>query len=130
RADRAADRSRHRAACQSRHPDARHVLPARQRRPPHAVRACARRPVRRGDSRRDPAGLRAPHCEARTMTLNDALTLVLMLPLAAAWRMIVGPPFVDRVVAMDMLTGVAVAAAALTAATTQRREFLDVAFGV
>jgi multicomponent Na+:H+ antiporter subunit F len=65
------------------------------------------------------------------MTLNDVLTLVLMLPLAAAaWRMIVGPTFVDRVVAMDMLTGVAVAAAALTAATTQRREFLDVAFGV
>ncbi len=65
------------------------------------------------------------------MTVNELLTLVLMLPLAAAaWRMIVGPTFVDRVVAMDMLTGVAVAAAALTAAATRRREFLDVAFGV
>ena len=33
-------------------------------------------------------------------------------------------------VALDMLTGIAVAIAALTAAVVGRREFLDVAFGI
>lgn len=65
------------------------------------------------------------------MTGNELLTLVLMIPLTfAVWRMMVGPTFVDRIVAIDMLTGLAVAIAALTAASTQRREFLDVAFGL
>ena len=64
-------------------------------------------------------------------TGNGFLTLALMLPLTlAVWRMIAGPTFVDRIVALDMLTGLAVAVAALTAALTRRREFLDVAFGL
>ncbi len=64
-------------------------------------------------------------------TVNGFFTLVLMLPLTlAVWRMISGPTFADRIVAIDMLTGLAVAVAALTAALTARREFLDVAFGV
>lgn len=64
-------------------------------------------------------------------TVNGFFTLGLMLPLTlAVWRMITGPTFVDRIVAIDMLTGLAVAVAALTAALTGRREFLDVAFGV
>ncbi len=64
-------------------------------------------------------------------TVSGFFTLVLMLPLTlAVWRMITGPTFVDRIVAIDMLTGLAVAVAALTAALTGRREFLDVAFGV
>jgi multicomponent Na+:H+ antiporter subunit F len=63
--------------------------------------------------------------------VDRALTLFLMLPLAlAVYRMIAGPTFVDRIVALDMLTGLAVAIAALTAAATGRREFLDVGFGL
>ena len=66
-----------------------------------------------------------------TETINGLLTLVLMLPLTLAiWRMISGPTFVDRIVAVDMLTGLAVALAALTAAATRRREFLDVGLGL
>jgi multicomponent Na+:H+ antiporter subunit F len=56
---------------------------------------------------------------------------VLMVPLAlAAIRMITGPGYADRFVALDMLTGLAVAIAALTMASTGRREFLDIAFGI
>lgn len=56
---------------------------------------------------------------------------VLMVPLAlAAFRMITGPGYADRFVALDMLTGLAVAIAALTMASTGRREFLDIAFGI
>ena len=66
-----------------------------------------------------------------TETANAFLTLVLMLPLTlAVWRMITGPTFVDRLVALDMLTGLAIALAALTAAATRRREFLDVGVGL
>lgn len=62
---------------------------------------------------------------------NGLLTLTLMFPLTlAVYRMISGPTFVDRIVALDMLTGLAVAIAALTAAATGRREFLDVGFGL
>jgi multicomponent Na+:H+ antiporter subunit F len=64
-------------------------------------------------------------------TANGLLTLVLMFPLIlAVYRMISGPTFVDRIVAVDMLTGLAVAVTALTAAATQRREFLDVGLGL
>ena len=60
-----------------------------------------------------------------TETVNGLLTLLLMFPLTlAVYRMISGPTFVDRIVAIDMLTGLAVAVAALTAAATQHREFL------
>lgn len=66
-----------------------------------------------------------------TETVNGLLTLLLMFPLTlAVYRMISGPTFVDRIVAIDMLTGLAVAVAALTAAATQHREFLDVGLGV
>lgn len=60
-----------------------------------------------------------------------ALLVILCAPLALTFaRMMRGPGIADRFVALDMLTGIAVAMAALTAVATQRREFLDVAFGV
>jgi multicomponent Na+:H+ antiporter subunit F len=66
-----------------------------------------------------------------TVGTNELLLLVMMLPISlAVYRMISGPTFVDRIVALDMLTGLAVAVAALTAAATRRREFLDVGFGL
>ena len=69
--------------------------------------------------------------EAALGTLSSILILFLMVPLAMTlWRMIRGPGYADRFVALDMLTGIAVAIAALTAAVVARREFLDVAFGI
>ncbi len=66
-----------------------------------------------------------------TGAANEWFTLFLMLPLVlTVYRMIAGPTFVDRIVALDMLTGLAVAIAALTAASTGRREFLDIGFGL
>ena len=66
-----------------------------------------------------------------TETANALLMLLLTFPLTlAVYRMISGPTFVDRIVALDMLTGLAVAVAALTAAATQHREFLDVGLGL
>ena len=60
-----------------------------------------------------------------------ALTAVLALALAlAAYRMLRGPGYADRFVALDMLTAVVVALAALTALATGRGAFLDVALGV
>ncbi|WP_430511327.1 monovalent cation/H+ antiporter complex subunit F [Pannonibacter phragmitetus] len=59
------------------------------------------------------------------------LIAILMVPLTlAAIRMITGPGYADRFVALDMLTGIAVAIAALTMIGTGRREFLDIAFGI
>lgn len=59
------------------------------------------------------------------------MVAVLMVPLImTVFRMIVGPGYADRFIALDMLTAIAVATAALTAVITGRREFLDVAFGV
>jgi multicomponent Na+:H+ antiporter subunit F len=61
----------------------------------------------------------------------SALLAVLALALAlAAYRMLRGPGYADRFVALDMLTGVVVAMAALTALATGRGAFLDVALGV
>ena len=63
--------------------------------------------------------------------LGASLVVALMVPLALTfWRMVRGPGYADRFIAIDMLTGIAVAIAALTAGTTGRREFLDVAFGI
>lgn len=63
--------------------------------------------------------------------LGAALVIVLMAPLAMTfWRMVRGPGTADRFIAVDMLTGIAVAIAALVAGITGRREFLDVAFGI
>lgn len=63
--------------------------------------------------------------------IAGALVLLLMIPLALTFgRMIMGPGYADRFVALDMLTGIAVALSALTASATGRREFLDVGFGI
>lgn len=66
------------------------------------------------------------------VSLVAAILLVLvMIPLAATiMRMLRGPGYADRFVALDMLTGLAVAIGALVAVASRRREFLDVAFGV
>jgi multicomponent Na+:H+ antiporter subunit F len=69
--------------------------------------------------------------DAMISTLAVGLLVVLTLALVgAAFRMILGPGYADRFVALDMLTGLAVAACALTAVTTGRREFLDVGLGL
>lgn len=69
--------------------------------------------------------------DAFLATATASLLVVLGLSaLGAASRMIFGPGYADRFVALDMLTGVAVAACALTAVLTGRREFLDVGLGV
>jgi multicomponent Na+:H+ antiporter subunit F len=69
--------------------------------------------------------------DALISTLAVGLLAVLTLALVgAAFRMILGPGYADRFVALDMLTGLAVAACALTAVTTGRREFLDVGLGL
>jgi multicomponent Na+:H+ antiporter subunit F len=63
--------------------------------------------------------------------LAAVLVAVLALPLAlAAYRMIRGPGYADRFVALDMLTAVVVALAALTAVATGRGAFLDIGLGV
>jgi multicomponent Na+:H+ antiporter subunit F len=70
------------------------------------------------------------------MTLPDLATVaavliaVLALPLAfAAYRMIKGPAYADRFVALDMLTAVVVSLGALTAVVTGRGAFLDIGLG-
>ncbi|MGJ3262774.1 MAG: monovalent cation/H+ antiporter complex subunit F [Salinarimonas sp.] len=69
--------------------------------------------------------------DATLVTVALALTVVLALAIAgAAFRMIVGPGYADRFIALDMLTGIAVAACGLTAVVTGRREFLDVGLGL
>lgn len=71
------------------------------------------------------------------MTTFDAgsvaavLMAVLVVPLAlAAWRMIKGPGYADRFVALDMLTAVVISMAALTSIVTGRGAFLDIGLGV
>ncbi|WP_185984930.1 monovalent cation/H+ antiporter complex subunit F [Aureimonas mangrovi] len=59
------------------------------------------------------------------------LLVFLLVPLAMTFvRMVIGPGYADRFVAVDMLTGIAVAIAALTAGATGRREFLDVGLAI
>ena len=59
------------------------------------------------------------------------LIAVLAVPLAlSAYRMIKGPGYADRLVALDMLTAVVVSLAALTTVATGRRAFLDIGLGV
>ena len=56
---------------------------------------------------------------------------VLALSLAlTAYRMLRGPGYTDRFVALDMLTAVVVSIAALTTLATGRAAFLDVGLGV
>ena len=68
-----------------------------------------------------------------TAALSAAVVLIGVLALAlalAAYRMLRGPGYADRFVALDMLTAVVVALAALTALVTGRSAFFDVALGV
>ena len=59
------------------------------------------------------------------------LSAVLAVPFAlAAYRMIKGPGYADRLVALDMLTAVAVCFTALTALSTGRSAFLDIGLGI
>lgn len=59
------------------------------------------------------------------------MLVALLVPLAMTlYRMVIGPSYADRFVALDMLTGLAVSMAGLTAVATGRREFLDVGFGL
>jgi Multisubunit Na+/H+ antiporter, MnhF subunit len=63
--------------------------------------------------------------------VTSVLMAVLALALAlAAYRMVRGPGYADRFVALDMLTAVVVGLAALTALATGRGAFLDVGLGV
>lgn len=62
-----------------------------------------------------------------------AAVLIFAMVLAlgmAAWRMVRGPGYADRFVALDMLTGIAVALAAATAVATGRGAFLDIGLGI
>ena len=62
--------------------------------------------------------------------IASVLIALLALSLAlAAYRMLKGPGYADRVVALDMLTAVVVAIAALTSLATGRRAFIDVGLG-
>ena len=70
------------------------------------------------------------------MTMPDlamvarVLIAALAIPLAlSAYRMIKGPGYADRLVALDMLTAVVVSLAALTTVATGRRAFLDIGLG-
>jgi multicomponent Na+:H+ antiporter subunit F len=64
-------------------------------------------------------------------TVATVLIAVLVVPLAlAAYRMVRGPGYADRFVALDMLTAVVVSLAALTALATGRGAFLDIGLGV
>ncbi|MFZ6762043.1 monovalent cation/H+ antiporter complex subunit F [Pseudoroseomonas sp. WGS1072] len=63
--------------------------------------------------------------------MTTLLILVLLVPLAlAAYRMLHGPGYADRFVALDMLTAVAIGFAALTATMTGHSAYLDVALGL
>jgi multicomponent Na+:H+ antiporter subunit F len=66
-----------------------------------------------------------------TNAVSVGLLTLLAVPLIMTIvRLLSGPGYADRFVALDMLTGIAVAMAALTSVITRRREFLDVAFGL
>ena len=64
-------------------------------------------------------------------TVATILIAILAIPLAlAAYRMVRGPGYADRFVALDMLTAVSVAMAALTSLATDREQFLDIGLGI
>lgn len=66
-----------------------------------------------------------------TATIAMWLIAVLAIPLAlAAYRMIVGPGYADRFVALDMLTAVGISIAGLTTVATGYSAFLDIALGL
>lgn len=62
---------------------------------------------------------------------SSFLLVLITIPLGLTLiRMLRGPSYADRFVALDMLTGVAVTAAALAATSSGRREFMDVGLGL
>ena len=62
---------------------------------------------------------------------SSVLLALMVIPIGMTLcRMLMGPDHGDRFVALDMLTGIAVATAALAAVVTQRREFMDVGLGL
>ncbi len=62
---------------------------------------------------------------------GGALAAALLVPLAlAGYRMVTGPSYADRFIALDMLTGVAIAFAAAIAVATGQAAFLDVGLGL
>jgi multicomponent Na+:H+ antiporter subunit F len=64
-------------------------------------------------------------------SLSVVLMALLAIPLAlAGFRMIKGPGYADRLVALDMLTAVVVSLGALTAIATGRGAFVDIGLGV
>ena len=59
------------------------------------------------------------------------LSALLAIPFAlAAYRLVKGPGYADRFVALDMLTAVAVCFSALTTLSTRRSAFLDIGLGI
>lgn len=69
-----------------------------------------------------------------TMLIPTAVAPLLLGVLAvalalAAWRMLRGPGYADRFVALDMLTAVVVCSAALVSLATGRGAFLEVGLG-
>ena len=72
--------------------------------------------------------------EAINAFIDPIITVMLVAVMGAlattAFRLLSGPAFADRFIAVDMMTGLVVAACALTALATGRGEFLDVAFGL
>lgn len=63
--------------------------------------------------------------------LASVLGLALVVAFAlAGWRMVKGPTFADRFIALDMLTAVAVGFSAVAAVGTGRSGFLDVGLGI
>lgn len=72
-----------------------------------------------------------PQMDMLVSSVAAVLLILLLIPLAMTIiRMLIGPGYADRFVALDMLTGLSVAIGALASVTTGRREFLDVALGV
>ena len=71
--------------------------------------------------------------EAVTAFIDPIITLMIIVVVgalvAASIKVISGPSYADRFIAVDMLTGLAIAVCALTALSSGRDEFLDVAFG-
>ena len=62
--------------------------------------------------------------------MASVLSAVLALSLAlTAYRMLKGPGYADRIVALAMLTAVVVSLTALTSLATGRSAFLDVGLG-
>ena len=64
-----------------------------------------------------------------TMFASGSIVVLAVSLALAGYRMLRGPGYADRFVALDMLTAVVVAIAALTALATGRAAFLDVGLG-